>query len=54
MVMDFALPGENDARRRAVRAFLDEHPKPTGAQLGEAGLMVPQACERSDVDNTLP
>nr|WP_287393202.1 acyl-CoA dehydrogenase family protein [Candidatus Microthrix sp.] len=39
--MDFALPGEDDARRRAVRDFLAEHPRPTGAQLGEAGLMVP-------------
>ena len=39
--MDFALPGADDERRRAVRAFLAEHPKPTGAQLGEAGYMVP-------------
>ena len=39
--MDFALPGEHDARRQGVRTFLAEHPKPTGAQLGEAGLMVP-------------
>ena len=39
--MDFNLPGEDDPRRQAVRAFLAEHPAPTGPQLGDAGYMVP-------------
>ncbi|MGA2209964.1 MAG: acyl-CoA dehydrogenase family protein [Acidimicrobiales bacterium] len=39
--MDLSLPGEDDARRRAVRAWLQEHPSPTGRQLAEAGYVAP-------------
>jgi alkylation response protein AidB-like acyl-CoA dehydrogenase len=39
--MDFELPGDDDPRRRAVRAWLAEHPKPTGRQLAEAGYVAP-------------
>jgi alkylation response protein AidB-like acyl-CoA dehydrogenase len=39
--VDFLLPGEDDPRRAAVRAWLAEHPKPTGRELAEAGYVVP-------------
>jgi alkylation response protein AidB-like acyl-CoA dehydrogenase len=39
--MDFELPGDDDPRRRAVRAWLAEHPAPTGRQLAEAGYVAP-------------
>ncbi len=39
--MDLGLPGDDDPRRRQVRAWLDEHPHPTGRQLAEAGYVVP-------------
>jgi alkylation response protein AidB-like acyl-CoA dehydrogenase len=39
--MDLALPGADDPRRRAVRAWLDAHPSPTGRQLAEAGYVAP-------------
>ena len=39
--MDFELPGEDDPRRAALRAWLDVHPSPTGRALAEAGLVVP-------------
>lgn len=39
--MDFSLPAENDERRLAVRAWLREHPKPSGRALAEAGYVVP-------------
>ena len=39
--MDFDLPPDDDPRRVAVRRWLDEHPKPTGRQLAEAGYVVP-------------
>ncbi|MBK9179033.1 MAG: acyl-CoA dehydrogenase family protein [Acidimicrobiales bacterium] len=39
--MDFDLPGDDDPRRQAVRAWLAEHPRPTGRQLAEAGYVVP-------------
>ena len=39
--MDLGLPGDDDPRRAAVRAFLAEHPDPTGRQLAEAGYVVP-------------
>jgi alkylation response protein AidB-like acyl-CoA dehydrogenase len=39
--MDFELPGEDDPRRRSVRAWLADHPRPSGRQLAEAGLVAP-------------
>ena len=39
--MDFELPPEDDPRRVEVRAWLAEHPQPTGRQLAEAGLVTP-------------
>ena len=39
--MDFELPGDDDPRRKELRAWLAEHPVPTGRQLAEAGLVVP-------------
>ncbi len=40
--MDFEFPGEGDPRRIEVRAWLTDHPDPTGRQLAEAGLVAPQ------------
>ena len=39
--MDFELPGDDDPRRHSVRAWLAEHPRPTGRQLAEAGYVAP-------------
>jgi alkylation response protein AidB-like acyl-CoA dehydrogenase len=39
--MDFELPGSDDPRRVAVRSWLEEHPRPSGRQLAEAGYVVP-------------
>ncbi len=39
--MDFELPRDDDPRRLAVRAWLAEHPSPTGRELAEAGWVVP-------------
>jgi alkylation response protein AidB-like acyl-CoA dehydrogenase len=39
--MDFELPGDDDPRRQAVRAWLADHPAPTGRQLAEAGFVAP-------------
>jgi 3-oxochol-4-en-24-oyl-CoA dehydrogenase len=39
--VDFELPGDDDARRREVRAWLGEHLNPTGRALAEAGLVAP-------------
>ena len=39
--MDFDLPADDDPRRQAVRAWLHEHPSPSGAQLAEAGYVAP-------------
>jgi alkylation response protein AidB-like acyl-CoA dehydrogenase len=39
--MDFELPGDDDPRRLAVRAWLEEHPQPSGRQLAEAGYVAP-------------
>jgi alkylation response protein AidB-like acyl-CoA dehydrogenase len=39
--VDFELPGEDDPRRAEVRAWLAEHPAPTGRQLAEAGYVAP-------------
>jgi alkylation response protein AidB-like acyl-CoA dehydrogenase len=39
--MDFELPPEDDPRRREVRDWLAEHPRPAGRQLAEAGYVAP-------------
>jgi alkylation response protein AidB-like acyl-CoA dehydrogenase len=39
--MDFELPAADDPRRLEVRAWLAEHPTPTGRQLAEAGYVAP-------------
>jgi alkylation response protein AidB-like acyl-CoA dehydrogenase len=39
--MDFELPAEDDPRRLAVRAWLAEHPRPSGRELAEAGYVAP-------------
>lgn len=39
--MDFDLPSEDDPRRQAIRAWLDDNPAPTGRQLAEAGYVAP-------------
>ncbi|HET9731541.1 MAG TPA: acyl-CoA dehydrogenase family protein [Acidimicrobiales bacterium] len=39
--MDFELPGQSDPRRAEIRAWLEEHPSPTGRQLADAGLVAP-------------
>jgi alkylation response protein AidB-like acyl-CoA dehydrogenase len=35
------LPGDDDAFRREIRAWLTEHPRPTGEQLARRGLVAP-------------
>jgi alkylation response protein AidB-like acyl-CoA dehydrogenase len=39
--MDFELPAEDDPRRVEVRTWLQEHPRPSGRQLAEAGYVAP-------------
>ena len=39
--VDFELPPDDDPRRPEVRAWLAEHPSPSGRQLAEAGLVAP-------------
>ena len=39
--MDFELPAADDPRRLEVRAWLAEHPSPSGRQLAEAGYAAP-------------
>jgi 3-oxochol-4-en-24-oyl-CoA dehydrogenase len=39
--MDFLLPADDDPRRLEVREWLVAHPRPTGRQLAEAGLVAP-------------
>jgi alkylation response protein AidB-like acyl-CoA dehydrogenase len=39
--VDFELPGDDDARRQEMRAWLSEHPRPSGRQLAEAGYVAP-------------
>ncbi|HUQ39178.1 MAG TPA: acyl-CoA dehydrogenase family protein [Acidimicrobiales bacterium] len=39
--MDLELPGDDDDRRRTVRAWLEANPSPTGRQLAEAGYVSP-------------
>lgn len=39
--MDFELPGDDDPRRAAVRDWVRDHPRPSGRDLAEAGLVAP-------------
>src|SRR5687767_11582930 len=39
--MDFELPPDDDPRRQAVRRWLQEHPRPGGRTLAEAGYVAP-------------
>ena len=39
--MDFELPPDDDPRRLAVRAWLAEHPAPSGRDLAQAGYVAP-------------
>lgn len=39
--MDFELPPDDHPLRREIRAWLDDHPDPSGRQLAEAGLVAP-------------
>jgi alkylation response protein AidB-like acyl-CoA dehydrogenase len=39
--MDFDLPDEHNPNRKSVRAWLADHPAPTGRQLAEAGYVAP-------------
>ncbi|MEQ1787987.1 MAG: acyl-CoA dehydrogenase family protein, partial [Acidimicrobiales bacterium] len=39
--MDFELPPADDPRRLEVRAWLAEHPEPSGRALAEAGYVAP-------------
>ena len=39
--VDFDLPGDDDPRRGAVRAWLAEHPSPSGRDLAAAGYVAP-------------
>ncbi|HTO59581.1 MAG TPA: acyl-CoA dehydrogenase family protein [Pseudomonadales bacterium] len=39
--MDFELPGDDDSRRREVRAWCEAHPRATGMDLAKAGYVVP-------------
>ena len=49
------LPDTDDPRRDAVRAWIAEHPEPTGRELLDAGYMVPRwpAPYGIDADPTL-
>jgi alkylation response protein AidB-like acyl-CoA dehydrogenase len=39
--MDFELPPDDDPSRKEVRAWLAEHPSPSGKELAEAGYVAP-------------
>jgi alkylation response protein AidB-like acyl-CoA dehydrogenase len=39
--MDFELPADDDPRRLDVRAWLAEHPTPSGRERAEAGYVAP-------------
>ncbi len=39
--MDFDMPAADDPRRLTVRAWLAEHPAPSGREISEAGYVVP-------------
>jgi alkylation response protein AidB-like acyl-CoA dehydrogenase len=48
--MDFELPPDDEPRRTDVRAWLAEHPAPTGRQLAEAGYVAPHWPEPYGLD----
>ncbi len=48
--VDFDFPGDDDPRRTAVRAWLEEHPRPTGRQLADAGYVAPHWPEPWGLD----
>jgi alkylation response protein AidB-like acyl-CoA dehydrogenase len=48
--VDFELPPEDDPRRAEVRRWLDEHPRPTGPQLADAGYVAPHWPEPYGLD----
>lgn len=39
--MDELLPGAHDARRQAIRAWIEQHPHPTPRELAESGYVAP-------------
>jgi alkylation response protein AidB-like acyl-CoA dehydrogenase len=39
--VDFELPGDDDPRRVAAREWLEQHRRPSGRQLAEAGFVAP-------------
>jgi alkylation response protein AidB-like acyl-CoA dehydrogenase len=39
--VDFELPADDDPRRLAVRAWVAEHPTPSGREMAEAGYVAP-------------
>src|SRR5688500_16541816 len=39
--MDFQMPEDDDPRRLTVRAWIAEHPRPTGQELADAGYVAP-------------
>jgi alkylation response protein AidB-like acyl-CoA dehydrogenase len=39
--VDFELPSDDDPRRLAVRAWLAEHPSPSGREMADAGYVAP-------------
>jgi len=39
--VDLEMPSEDDPRRLEVRAWIADHPSPTGRELAEAGLVAP-------------
>jgi alkylation response protein AidB-like acyl-CoA dehydrogenase len=48
--MDFDMPDDDHPARRAVRAWIAENPGPTGAQMAEAGYVVPHWPEPWGLD----
>ncbi|MDA8357663.1 MAG: acyl-CoA dehydrogenase family protein [Actinomycetota bacterium] len=39
--MELRLPGDDHPERQAIRAWLEDHPDPTGRQMAEAGYVAP-------------
>ena len=48
--MDFELPPDDDPRRLEVRAWLAEHPRPSGRELADAGYVAPHWPEPFGLD----
>jgi len=48
--VDFDFPPADDPRRQAVRAWLAEHPSPSGRELAEAGYVAPHWPEPWGLD----